>query len=200
VWPLLKVGLAAGLSYALIGILDGHTLSTVEPARAALWLALGTLYFNLFEYGYHRVVMHFGVRYLGFVKRSHLEHHRVFNGSNFTSPRKEDRAQIVTPWPVFPTLFFLHYAASTLVLSASPRVFFFAGVTLGYLVFESTHWATHVEGNALDRLARRIPVLRWIRRYQIEHHRRHHEIPDADFNFNPPFLGDLLFRTFRPPA
>ncbi len=199
-WPLLKVGLAAGLSCALIGTLDGGTLRALQPAPAALWLALGALYFHFFEYGYHRVVMHFGVRYLGSVKRSHLEHHRVFNGSNFTSSRKEDREQIVTPWPVFPTLFFLHYAASTPVLPASQRVFFFAGVTLSYLLFEATHWATHVEGNVFDRLAQRVPVLRSARRYQIEHHRRHHEMPDANFNFNPPFLGDLLFRTFRPPA
>jgi hypothetical protein len=50
-----------------------------------------------------------------------------------------------------------------------------------------------VEGNAVDRALARVPVLAGIRARQIEHHRRHHEIPIEAFNFNPPYLGDVLF-------
>jgi hypothetical protein len=196
--PLLKVGLAACLSSAIVWVLEGEPLGSYW--RALLAFALGALYFHFFEYGYHRIVMHAGVRFLGFIRRSHLEHHRVFDGPNFCSRREEDRAHIVTHWPVFPVLFFLHYAASTLIVPAGPRLWFFTGVTLSYLVFEATHWATHVQGNAFDRALGRIPLLSRLRTYQIEHHRRHHEIPEADFNFNPPYLGDLFFRTFRPPV
>jgi len=195
--PLAKVWLSALSAYGILVAWVGPSIG--NRASFFVWLAAGLLYAHLFEYGYHRVVMHAGVRFLAFAKRSHLEHHRAFHSEHFTSRRPEERAQIPSLWFVFPTLFVVHYVPVSLVLPGPIRLAFFTGVTFHYLVFETTHWFTHIEGNRFDRVLSRLPLLGALRRFQVRHHRVHHEIPDADFNFNPPFLGDLIFRTWRTP-
>lgn len=196
--PLAKVWFSALTAFGVVVVVNAPSLRGSWGA-GALFLLLGTAYTHLFEYGYHRLVMHVGVRFLGFAKKSHLEHHRAFNGENFTARSPEALEHIATMWYVFPSLLAVHYAVVALVLPPWSRVAFFAGVTAHYLVFETTHWFTHVEGNAFDRAVARIPLLRAVRSFQIRHHFRHHEIPDSDYNFNPPFLGDLLFGTWRQP-
>ena len=163
------------------------------------WFLLGIAYTHFFEYGYHRFLMHAGARWLGFIKRNHLEHHRVFNDANFTSKNRDDWQHIASPWYVFPVLFVIHYAALRMLLPPKLVVFFFGGVALHYLFFEVTHWLTHVEGNAVDELLRRVPLVGPARDYHIRHHRYHHEIPTMDFNFNPPFLGDVIGGTLKVP-
>ncbi len=163
------------------------------------WFLLGIAYTHFFEYGYHRFLMHAGARWLGFIKRNHLEHHRVFNGANFTSKNRHDWQYIASPWYVFPVLFVIHYAALRMLLPPKLVVVFFGGVVLHYLFFEVTHWLTHIEGNAVDELLRRVPLLGAARHYHVRHHRYHHEIPTMDFNFNPPFLGDVVGGTLKVP-
>src|SRR3990172_3242118 len=82
--------------------------------------------------------------------------------------------------------------------SSSLFAWFLLGIAYTHF-FEWGHWLTHVEGNVIDRLIGRIPVLRTARSYHIRHHQSHHEIPTANFNFNPPFLGDWLGGTLRVP-
>jgi len=86
------------------------------------------------------------------------------------------------------------------VLSAAALSSFLGGVTTHYLVFEITHWFAHVADNDFDRMIRRIPVLRWMREIQLRHHRLHHETPELDFNFVPPFAMDHLGATYLVPG
>lgn len=203
-WPILAVFICSLASFTVLVFVHRSTFAWPDP-RAYLTsfflvpFALGIAYTHFFEYGYHRLLMHGGAPGLGFIKRNHLQHHRVFYGDNFTSRNRDDWRYIASPWFVFPGLLTVHYFA--LRPLASPRflVAFFAGVLLHYLVFEGTHWLTHIEGNAVDRWVARLPVLAGVRDYHVRHHRYHHEIPTADFNFNPPFLGDVIFGTLKVP-
>ena len=163
------------------------------------WFLLGIAYTHFFEYGYHRFLMHAGTGRLEFIKRNHLQHHRVFHGANFTSRDREDWRYIASPFYVFPVLFALHYALLRMLLPPKLVVIFFGGVVLHYVFFEATHWLTHIEGNAVDKFLLRVPLLGTARDYHIRHHRYHHEIPTMDFNFNPPFLGDIVGGTLKVP-
>ncbi len=205
-WPIVAVALCSFASYAFVAFLHRHAIDWFDPGTywGASFLAaflLGIGYTHFFEYGYHLLLMHAGVRGLGFIKKNHLQHHQVFYGENFTSRNREDWQYIASPWFVFPALLAIHYSILQAFLNARLLLAFFAGVLLHYLAFECSHWLTHVEGNVIDRLNAKVPVLRNVRDYHIRHHRYHHEIPTVDFNFNPPFLGDVVFRTLKvPPA
>jgi hypothetical protein len=196
--PLMKVGLAAVASFILLS--SFHVLRPLPVLPGGLvalvtWFALGVLYTHLFEYGYHRVLMHRGLPFLGFVKASHLQHHRTF-AVHFTSRDHRDLDYVVTQWPVFPILFYAHYLLFSPVIEPENRLVFFAGVSCHYILFEATHWFTHLADNAFDRVLARVPLLNLVRARQIQHHLEHHEQPDRSFNFNPPYLGDLVAAAF----
>jgi len=205
-WPILSVVFCSSTSYAIVafhhhGAIDWSSSEQPWTAAFLVPLLLGGVYTHFFEYGYHRLLMHAGVRGLGFIKKNHLQHHRVFYGEHFTSRNGEDWQYIASPWFVFPGLLTIHYFVLRVFLRPGVLLAFFAGVLVHYLVFECSHWLTHVEGNVVDRWIARVPVLRRLRGYHIRHHRYHHEIPTVDFNFNPPFLGDVVFGTLKvPPA
>lgn len=192
-WPIIRTVLAAVTPLAIVitvhrHSLDGFTLSLGVVA----WALAGTLYTQLVEYWCHRFPMHRGLPYLSNVKWNHLEHHRVFYGANFQTQDPEKLHHIVGRYWVFPILFVGHYAVLAPVLETPALVAFFLGSVLHYVVFELTHWLTHIEDNSVDRTIARLPFLADIRAYQIEHHRIHHEIPELAFNFNPPYLGDRI--------
>jgi hypothetical protein len=171
----------------------------LRPALA-LWFLAGILYTNLFEYWVHRFPMHRGLPLLRHVRSNHIEHHRVFHGENFRTTNPSDLAHISGRFWIFPVLLAIHYVLVTAFLPIDAALALLSACFLHYLAFEISHWLTHVEDNAVDRVLSRIPVVASIRAYQIEHHRIHHQTPIAAFNFNPPYLGDTLFRwtTARP--
>ena len=199
--PIVAVLVTPPLCLLLITTIHWKSLGDQPWKLPALfaWVLLGIAYTHFFEYSYHRFLMHAGARWLGFIKRNHLEHHRVFNGANFTSKNQNDWQYIASPWYVFPVLFSIHYAALGVLLPAKLMVSFFCGVVFHYLFFELTHWLTHVEGNVVDEWLRRVRLVGAARDYHIRHHRYHHEIPTMDFNFNPPFLGDVIAGTLKVP-
>ena len=200
--PILAITFSSFTSFALIALYHRSALRLDEHSWSSslfAWFLLGIAYTHFFEYGYHRFLMHARAGWPGFINRNHLRHHQVFYGDNFTSRDREDWQFIASPWFVFPTLLLVHYAILRAFLPPRDLVVFFGGVLLHYLVFEWSHWLTHVEGNVIDCLIGRIPVLRTARSYHIRHHQSHHEIPTANFNFNPPFLGDWLCGTLRVP-
>ena len=164
------------------------------------FLLLGVVYTQLFEYWYHAVPMHRGLPLLDDIRRNHLEHHRLFHGHHFRTRDPADTWQIPGRWWAFPAIFFVHYALLSSLFETGAVVFFLLGTVSHYLVFEITHWFTHVEDNAFDRFLERIPFLGELRAHQIEHHRIHHEIPVVAFNFNPPYLGDRLTVRMPQPA
>lgn len=197
--PLLKVLAATTLVYtAALGIhLRGGELHSFLSWSALGCVAAGALYTHLFEYFYHLQMMHRVIR-LGpwrFQDRRHLEHHRLFLGENFRTRRPEALVDVTTSWYTFPALFALHYAVFRVLFAPQWAPAFFLGVTVQFLAYEVSHWLTHLEDNAFDRWAQRVPLLGGLRQSQVRHHRMHHARPDANFNFTPPYLGDRLGRT-----
>ena len=198
--PIAIVVLAAVTPFVLISYIHIKGLDDKYFSLPVfLWFLLGIIYTHFFEYGHHRILMHRGTRYLGFIKKNHLEHHMIFNGDNFTSRKEEVLWHAASRWFMFPAMFFIHYLVLQVFLPPPVLVAFLGGVVLHYVLFELTHWFTHVEDNSLDRFIAHIPALNWVRDYQIRHHRLHHETPDVDFNFNPPFFADLLYGTLVVP-
>ena len=188
--PVARVVLGALSSLALLVGLHSNNLRNVSAPASALAILAGAFYTQLFEYAYHRVLMH--GRWIAFITRRHLQHHRIFYGENFASRRIEELQHVAGPWFLFPAILLAHYLAVGLVLRPELAVAFLAGCVLHYLAFELSHWFAHVEGNLFDRSLQRVPVVGAIRRHQLAHHRVHHELPDRNFNFIPPYAGDHL--------
>ncbi len=189
---LLTAGWAAGSFLAVIG-LHLRTGGSVDVSLAAVITCLaGALYANLFEHAWHRYGMH--------SRRPdprHARHHRIFYGRNFQTSDPAALREIVTAWYIFPLLLAVHYLAFIALFAARLAPAFFLGVVLHYLVFEVTHWYTHVANNSFDRFVARVPGLCRLRAAQIRHHRLHHAEPAVNFNFNPPYAGDWMGRALR---
>jgi hypothetical protein len=189
------VELGALLPLLLAIYLHGPFSRSEITSVAVLAFVLGVAYVQLVEYSYHRFLMHRGLRFLGSLKRSHVQHHRTFHGDRFCSRKEEDLKNLATRWYLFPATFAFHYLILGAILPSGPLVAFLGGATLHYAIFEITHWFTHVQDNLFDRCLRTIPVLGRLRELQVRHHRRHHETPYLNFNLVPPFLGDHLADT-----
>jgi hypothetical protein len=197
--PLIKVLAATALAYtAALGVhVRGGEMHSLLSWGSLGWAAAGALYTHLFEYFYHLQMMHRVIR-IGswrFHDTRHLEHHRLFLGENFQTRRPEALVEVTTRWYTFPALFALHYAVFRVLFAPEWAPAFFAGVTVQFLIYELSHWLTHLQDNAWDRWARGVPLLGELRRRQIQHHRLHHARPDVNFNFTPPYLGDRVGRT-----
>jgi hypothetical protein len=197
--PLLKVVLSVMSAYGLALWLHGHLKQQVSLSWAALpWVLAGSFYTHVFEFVYHNVAMHRSIQ-IGrwrFHDKRHLRHHQVFSGRTFQTRQPDYLKDVATHWYTVPVLLLLHYLVFLACFPARHAPWFFLGVSLQFLTYEITHWFTHVEDNAFDRLISRLPVLSGIRAAQIRHHRQHHSAPAVNFNFTPPYLGDRLSGTF----
>jgi hypothetical protein len=196
--PLTKVLIATTLVYTATVTVHVRSGEYSFLSWAALaWIVGGGLYTHLFEYVYHLQMMHRVIRVGSwrFHDTRHQQHHRLFLGENFQTRRPEALAEVTTQWYTFPALFALHYAAFAALFGLRWAPAFFLGVTVQFLVYEVSHWLTHLRDNAFDRWAQGIPLLGELRRRQIHHHRTHHARPDVNFNFTPPYLGDRVRRT-----
>ena len=192
--PILRTVCAASLTFVVLAALRFDELELSLTPVLAVWFVAGILYTNLFEYWVHRFPMHRGLPLLRHVRRNHIEHHRIFHGGNFRTANPADLEHISGRFWIFPVLLAGHYVLVTALLPIDAALAFLSACFLHYLAFEITHWLTHLEDNAVDRVLSRIPVVASIRAYQIDHHRIHHQTPIAAFNFNPPYLGDALVR------
>ena len=143
--------------------------------------------------------MHDGI-FLKGIRISHMNHHRIFYGASFQSRNPIDLENVTMPWYNFPILFSIHYVIALLILPRLIIPIFFAGVVLHFLMYEVSHWFTHVKDNFFDGFILKIPLMGhaiWrFRAWQIIHHQLHHETPAINFNFNVPPLGDYIFKTY----
>lgn len=189
--PLVTTLFAATAAYGAVIALSAEKLapSWGGPSLLAALLA-GGLYANVFEFWAHRYPMHRTMPLFRSLRLSHLRHHRTFHGERFRTRSADDLKHVVGRWWRFPLLLFFHFAVLAPLAPASVVAAFLLGCLVHYLVFETTHWFTHVEDNAFDRFVTRVPWLAGVRARQMEHHRLHHEMPETGFNFNPPYLGD----------
>lgn len=190
--PISKTVSAAFGAFSIVLVAEWGRLDGSASSNVLFAFALGALYTHLVEYWFHRIPMHRGVPFLENIKTNHQDHHRVFHGDHFRTRRAEELVHVPGRWFVFPPFFLAHYFVLSQLLGAQETVAFLAGAVGHYVAFELTHWFTHLEDNAFDRFIARVPVLAGLRAYQIHHHQIHHERPDLAFNFNPPYLGDLL--------
>lgn len=198
--PLYKVMAGVGLSFiAMLGFhMQMFGAGLVWTINSLLWIMIGAFYTHFFEYFYHRVPMHHGIRGLLFLRNAHDIHHQVFYGSHFQQTVVRDPQTLISRWWVFPPLFVVHYCLALLILPRAHTPLFFIGVCFHYVIFELSHWFTHLKDNWYDKIMLSIPLISWIRRKQILHHRIHHQFLLVRFNFTPPYLGDRIFRTMDP--
>ncbi len=159
------------------------------------------LYWQMFEFCWHRIARHERIEGLVWALKSHMKHHIIFPKEHFQTREEEELKEILGAWYVFPMLFAINYVAHVGLwlrfLPTSCTLIFFAGLALQFALFEWCHWFTHIEDNFFDKIVAHIPVLCNIRRDQIAMHRAHHETPKAktNFNFTWPYIGDRVAGT-----
>ncbi len=147
-----------------------------RPLYVGTVLVLGVLSWSLFEYLAHRFVFH--VRPWG--PRTHQVIY-VTHGVHHVYP--DDKKDVATP---FVTIFIgagLWWAMPHIVGPMAARPFF-AGFTLGYLLYESVHHLLHHTHPTN-------PVGRALVRYHMRHH---FQDPDSRFGVSTP-LWDVVFGT-----
>ncbi len=198
--PIIKTTVAALLPWPVLAFLQTGFSIWPTSVSLVLWFAIGVVYTHVFEYVYHRWLMHGRVRVLTLIQKSHRTHHRIFHGEHFDTRDPPALEHVTGQWFLFPLAFLAHFLLLRPLLGAAELSSFLGGVVSHYLLFEVTHWFAHVADNDFDRIVRRVPLLGWMRETQLRHHRLHHETPAMDFNFVPPFAMDRLGATFLVPG
>lgn len=153
----------------------------------SLWYVLAAFLVGLFlwtfaEYNLHRFVFHFSPKTPAQERITYL-----FHGIHHHQPQCKTR--LVMPPAVSIPLSALFYGLFYLVVGkllglphwVHPLV---GGFTLGYLVYDLTHYATH-------HFAMRSGILRYLKRYHMMHH---YKTPDQRFGVSSP-LWDIVYRT-----
>ena len=155
-----------------------------------LIFAAALVYANLFEYAFHRWLMH---RLHGLVKREHMLHHGIFRGDRrYHVLQSEDRHFILFEWWQGPSIIGGHLPAFWAIGAATGRpVWWLGSLALGvyYAAYEYLHWSMH---NPCNRSVERTALFRYLDR----NHQLHHSQSHINFNVVAPF-GDLVFGTFR---
>jgi hypothetical protein len=160
---------------------------------AGVGFALGFVYASLFEYVYHRWMLHRRYRPFREAYRTHsLLHHQVFGGDTTYHVQHEgDRDLILFQWWQGPLLVAVHAPAlwGLQVITGLPVLASgLAALAVYFVLYESLHWCMHN------------PAGRWIERrsafqYLDAHHRLHHGRWRVNFNVVLP-IADLIFSTF----
>jgi hypothetical protein len=146
---------------------------------------------SLFEYTFHRWVLHRPSRMLRHPYRVHtLLHHEVFRPE--AAHGAGDRDRILFQWWEAALLLGVHVPALWGLEALTGAPLLASGLTAVaayYGVYEYVHWCIHrprgrwIEGT---RMFRRLAA----------HHRLHHRLWGVNFNVVLP-LGDLVFGTYR---
>lgn len=141
-----------------------------------LFLA-GLFFWTLAEYLLHRFVFHYEPtsawgKYLHFMM--HGVHHDYPN----------DSLRLVMPPVVSIPLAVLFYYLFVAVLGAAFTAPFFAGFILGYMIYDSWHYASH-------HFALKSPGWLWLKQYHMLHH---YQDPQTRFGVSSP-LWDYVFGT-----
>jgi Fatty acid hydroxylase superfamily len=174
------------LTAVLCGGLPATLLGFLFPTGLGRWLAgfvVGLLWASLFEYSYHRFLLHLPGT---FFARRHLEHHATVGTAT------EAEHVNLGGSPVWVVAMFAINGLPVVVLDALLGLRIAPGMLVAFsayfLTTEEFHWRIHL-GEWLP------PGLQGTRAYHLAHHTR----PDARFNIFLP-LWDLMFRTAGSPA
>ena len=151
----------------------------ISVGLAVFLFAFGVWIWSLTEYTLHRFFFHFEPR-SDWQQRLHF----IIHGVHHDYPN--DSRRLVMPPVVSIPLAVFFYGLFTLLLGSSYVSPFFAGFLLGYVVYDTTHYAIHHL-----RLHGKIGVL------LRQRHLRHHYVdPDHNFGISSPFW-DVVFGTLR---
>ncbi|MBV9608759.1 MAG: sterol desaturase family protein [Acidobacteria bacterium] len=165
----------------LSGCVPAGLLAAWQPPSGAAWLVgllAGLLYANLFEYAYHRWLLHWPTSSFG---RGHLRHH----GSVGTP---EEPAHVgLGGSPLDVLLMFVTNGVPMIALNLLLHARFAPGMLIAFAMYfiatEEVHWRYHLGG--------------WLPPFlsaEREHHLAHHDIPNADYAIFVPIF-DFVFRT-----
>ena len=174
---------ANALTAILCGGLPALLLGILFPAGFSRWLVgfvVGLLWASLFEYAYHRWLLHLPGSFFG---SRHLRHHATVGMATEAEHVNLGGAPI---WVV--AMFAINGLPVMLLdllfgLRIAPGMFIAFAVY--FLVTEEFHWRIHL-GGWLP------PMVRGARAYHFAHHER----PDGRFNIFLP-LWDWVFETAR---
>ena len=144
--------------------------------EARMAFALGLVAWSLLEYLLHRFAFHAAGRLLG---RRHRLHHADVDARALA---------VATPAAMLAGAG-LGGLVLVAVLGAPAGLTAFAGLMLGYALYELTHFSVHYV--KLDQ-----PWFRALKRYHLSHHC---QAPHARFGVTSP-AWDIVFGTFRLPA
>jgi sterol desaturase/sphingolipid hydroxylase (fatty acid hydroxylase superfamily) len=158
------------------------TLSPGLALRLVLGIPSGLFLWTLVEYVVHRFVFHFPPHTPRQERISFL-----FHGVHHAQPMEKSR--LVMPPVVSIPLATICYAVLyvTVGVLAGARAWVspvFAGLLLGYVTYDMTHYATH-------HFKIRWRVFQYIRRYHLHHHT---QTPNQRFGVTSP-LWDIVFGT-----
>lgn len=173
-------------------------------ALVAVTAILGIPYASIFEWSFHRYVMHKPLRWFRYPYEAHtLTHHKIFKADHtYHVQRESDKKKIPMAWWNVP--FIILMRVFPFAIAATPFIFFdwwqgsvaisVTGVVLSvayYATYEYFHWCMHLPK---DRLWMRSRFLRWLFRLLNGHHLLHHRYMGTNFNVVCP-IADLLFGT-----
>jgi len=169
------------LTAVLCGGLPALALGILFPTGPAKWFVgfvAGLLWASLFEFAYHRFLLHLPGT---FFARRHLEHHATVG-----TPTEAEHVNLGSS-PIWVVAFFAINCLPVVIADFLFRFGIAPGIFVGFSVYfitvEEIHWRIHL-GEWLP------PVLGTSRAYHLAHHAR----PDARFNIFLP-LWDLAFGT-----
>ena len=153
-----------------------HQGALPVSTTAGLFVA-GVLLWTLTEYVLHRYVFHW-VNETTWGKRIHF----ILHGVHHDFPNDKDR--LVMPLGASIPLGIVIYGIFYLVLGQGHGEAVFAGMALGYLGYDGTHYAVH-------HFKQTSRVGKFLRRHHMLHHHADH---DGGFGVSSP-LWDLVFQT-----
>ena len=165
------------LPVVVAGVWLGADRGGYGAAHIVLLVALGLLIWTLTEYWLHRLVFHWEPDHpLG----SRL--HFVIHGVHHDHPN--DRLRLVMPPAASVPLAALFLGAFTLIFGTPTAYPVFAGLILGYLAYDYTHYHVH----------HHTPKTKLGRRLREQHMRHHFQDHRYGYGVSSP-LWDVVFRT-----
>jgi len=167
------------LTAVLCGGLPALAFGIFFPSGPWRWLAgfvVGFVWASLFEYAYHRFLLHLPGT---FFARRHLEHH-----ASVGTPTEAEHVNLGSS-PIWVVALFAINGLPVVIADLLFRFGIAPGIFVGFSVYfitvEEIHWRIHI-GEWLP------PVLGASRAYHLAHHAR----PDARFNIFLPVWDTLL--------
>lgn len=193
--PLFKAVFATIVPYITMTTFENFFIikSSHSLLEFVLWFLAGYFYTNFFEWWYHNYWLH---KWRTSLRIGHAYHHAKLHGKHFRTRDTERLQATTTSWYIFPILFTVHYFGFIAVFGHQNTIAFFSGITFHFTIcYEISHWLTHVSDTMIDKILNKIPLINSLRARQIEHHRIHHVEYLTNFNFSPPYIGDMIFKT-----